>query len=337
MTCSRTPGGPACSRRMIMPELRRPRRPGWAAPATWSAATSCCSSPEPGTLAYPTAADWFSDITHASAISGYVHDVDRYLRATHSRALLGRPPSVYNAHLPDGPLRDPYTLNAEGKGDSVEEGATPTSAAVASSRRLRWRACGSRRSASTCRCTTARTTPPWRRGSATCTDPRLPVGGAGTHAVLTGHSGRAQLDPVHPSRRMRGRATCSTSTSPGRSWRTAVDQIKVVKPDDGDDLRQVPGHDYVTLLTCTPDRGEHPSAARARRTRGHGRVAERPDGCRTGRRDPGTGVVDPAARGRARSRGVRRVSPSPACPPEGVVMSASPSSTHPASGSCPPG
>ncbi|WP_444810947.1 sortase, partial [Streptococcus canis] len=31
-----------------------------------------------------------------------------------------------------------------------------------------------------------------------------------------------------------------------------VDQIKVVEPTEFSDLLIVPGHDYVTLLTCTP-------------------------------------------------------------------------------------
>lgn len=31
-----------------------------------------------------------------------------------------------------------------------------------------------------------------------------------------------------------------------------VDQIKTVEPDDFSDLLIVPGHDYMTLLTCTP-------------------------------------------------------------------------------------
>src|SRR5690606_23666220 len=31
-----------------------------------------------------------------------------------------------------------------------------------------------------------------------------------------------------------------------------VDQIKVVLPEQTDDLRAVPGEDYVTLVTCTP-------------------------------------------------------------------------------------
>ena len=31
-----------------------------------------------------------------------------------------------------------------------------------------------------------------------------------------------------------------------------VDQIRIVKPDEVDDLAIVPGKDYVTLVTCTP-------------------------------------------------------------------------------------
>ena len=57
----------------------------------------------------PPSADWFSDLAHASEISGYVHDV----AGTDAASLrdLREAAQVYNAHLPNGPLRDPYVLN----------------------------------------------------------------------------------------------------------------------------------------------------------------------------------------------------------------------------------
>ena len=79
----------------------------------------------------------------------------------------------------------------------------------------------------------------------------LPVGGASSHCVLTGHTGLPSsalftdinklangdmfyiqyLDEVH--------AYC-------------VDQVKIVEPTDSSDLKIVPGKDYITLLTCYP-------------------------------------------------------------------------------------
>ncbi len=38
----------------------------------------------------------------------------------------------------------------------------------------------------------------------------------------------------------------------GETLAYEVDQITTIEPDNGEELRQVPGKDYVTLLTCTP-------------------------------------------------------------------------------------
>ena len=79
----------------------------------------------------------------------------------------------------------------------------------------------------------------------------LPVGGAGTHAVLTGHTGL-------PSARL---FTDLTELAEGDVFYVhvlsevlayQVDQIKVVEPTDTGDLQLTPGQDYVTLMTCTP-------------------------------------------------------------------------------------
>ena len=79
----------------------------------------------------------------------------------------------------------------------------------------------------------------------------LPVGGAGTHAVLSGHTGlpRAEL------------FTGLTELEAGDEFMIRVldelltyeiDQIRVVLPDDVSDLKIDPEQDYCTLVTCTP-------------------------------------------------------------------------------------
>lgn len=63
-------------------------------------------------LPYPSAATWITDIAHASDVSAYVAEVtgagneELAARLTAAR--------TYNAHLPAGPLRDPYLLNDAG-------------------------------------------------------------------------------------------------------------------------------------------------------------------------------------------------------------------------------
>ena len=79
----------------------------------------------------------------------------------------------------------------------------------------------------------------------------LPVGGVGTHAVLTGHRGL-------PSARL---FTDLDKVKLGDVFYIyvldevlayQVDQIVTVVPSEVNDLQIVPGKDYVSLVTCTP-------------------------------------------------------------------------------------
>ncbi len=79
----------------------------------------------------------------------------------------------------------------------------------------------------------------------------LPVGGNNTHAVLTAHRGLpaarlfTDLDKLAIGDRFYIKNIRETMAY-------QVDEIKVIEPDDYTPLTVVPGHDYVTLLTCTP-------------------------------------------------------------------------------------
>lgn len=79
----------------------------------------------------------------------------------------------------------------------------------------------------------------------------LPVGGAGTHAVLSGHRGLpssklfTDLDKLEVG-------DVFYVTILNRLLTYQVDQIKTVLPVDTDDLQTERGKDYCTLMTCTP-------------------------------------------------------------------------------------
>lgn len=79
----------------------------------------------------------------------------------------------------------------------------------------------------------------------------LPVGGQGTHAVLTGHTGEAdkalfsRLDELEHGDVF----TIRTGT---RTLSYRVADIRTVLPRDTKALRIEPGRDLVTLVTCTP-------------------------------------------------------------------------------------
>lgn len=140
-----------------------------------------------GFLAYPSTATWLSDLTHASTVSGYAQEVDS--ADPSSLADLLDEAHAYNDRLPPGPLRDPYTLNAEGAPVDVEDGRDDY---------LGQLSLGIHSPMARIRIPELGVDLPIYHGTDEATLSRgvghlygssLPVGGAGTHAVLTGHSG----------------------------------------------------------------------------------------------------------------------------------------------------
>lgn len=79
----------------------------------------------------------------------------------------------------------------------------------------------------------------------------LPVGGVGTHAALSGHTGMAgqrmfsDLDQLKEGDLFGLRVL-------GEELTYMVDRIRVVLPTDVSELAIDPAEDYVTLITCTP-------------------------------------------------------------------------------------
>ncbi len=79
----------------------------------------------------------------------------------------------------------------------------------------------------------------------------LPVGGAGSHCVISGHRGLpsarlfTDIDQLQEGDRFMLQVLGETLTY-------EVDQIRTVLPDELDDLQRQNGQDYCTLVTCTP-------------------------------------------------------------------------------------
>lgn len=79
----------------------------------------------------------------------------------------------------------------------------------------------------------------------------LPVGGEGTHCIVSGHRGLpsarlfTDLDQLVEGDVFLFRILDETLTY-------EVDQIRIVLPDELDELEIVPGEDLCTLVTCTP-------------------------------------------------------------------------------------
>lgn len=90
-----------------------------------------------------------------------------------------------------------------------------------------------------------------RKGAGHLENTSLPVGGAGTHTVLSTHTGYptatlfTELDKLEEG-------DLFFLEVLGETLAYQVDQVKVVEPDDTSDLLIDNEEDYVTLVTCTP-------------------------------------------------------------------------------------
>lgn len=79
----------------------------------------------------------------------------------------------------------------------------------------------------------------------------LPVGGTGTHAVLTGHTGLSQAKLLSDLSEMKAGDVFYISVL-GRKMAYEVYATSVVLPEDTEQLRIEKDKDLVTLVTCTP-------------------------------------------------------------------------------------
>ena len=79
----------------------------------------------------------------------------------------------------------------------------------------------------------------------------LPIGGNSSHSVITAHSGLPQAKLFSDLEKMKvGDKFYVHNIFETLAYQ--VDEITVIEPHEFDKLLIVPGHDYVTLLTCTP-------------------------------------------------------------------------------------
>lgn len=226
----------------------RARRP-WAASGIVAVVVALVGG---AILSYPLAAPWITDVIQADQLLSYHQGVDALDPADVERMLASA--HDYNANLPNGPLRDPYVLNESGEAVSLDEGRAryeselrmPSAGADAPMAQLSIPAIGINL--------------PVYHGTSEDTLTRgvghfygsgLPVGGAGVHPVLTAHSGYVEATLFDDLDRLTIGDTFSILVL-GELLHYRVDNIATVLPDESELLRQVPGKDYVTLVTCTP-------------------------------------------------------------------------------------
>ncbi|MEC3854075.1 class C sortase [Paenarthrobacter ureafaciens] len=202
-----------------------------------------------GVLLYPTAAAWFSDRVHATEISGYVDTVENL--APSARKSLLEEARTFNHELPSGPLRDPYALNDQGGQEMVGAGSDAYKKLLD---------IGPGGMMGRISIPSIKADLPIFHGTDENTLSKgvghlfgsgLPVGGVGTHSVLTAHSGfvNATLFDKLDQVKLDDQFTVDVL---GETLYYRVKDIKTVLPEETDDLRKKPGRDLVTLVTCTP-------------------------------------------------------------------------------------
>lgn len=79
----------------------------------------------------------------------------------------------------------------------------------------------------------------------------LPIGGASTHSVITGHTGLSNAKLFTDLIELK-EGDIFILHIYGETLTYEIDQIKTVKPSELNDLTVIPGKDYCTLVTCTP-------------------------------------------------------------------------------------
>lgn len=229
-------------------------------------------------LVYPTAAQWFAAWNTREDVNGYVHSVaslpDPALAALRQRA------HDYNDRLPVGQLRDPYAVGAPAAPDEALREAREALAVSGTDvvARLRIPAIDVDLSVLLGSNDTV-----FARGIGLMLGSSLPVGGPGTHAVLSGHSayvGSTLLD--HLDQVVEGDHFIIDSLGEQHHYR--VDRLEVVVPTQTGSLQIVPGLDQVTLVTCTP------KGINSHRLLVHGVRIDAPEW------SPTTTVLDPPAR-----------------------------------------
>ncbi|WP_284977006.1 class C sortase [Arthrobacter sp. efr-133-TYG-104] len=200
-----------------------------------------------GLVLYPQAADWFSSLSHNSQLSGYAQDVQQL--GPSARTLALDRARQYNSRIPAGQLRDPYSSQTPAPALDGQMKDYQSQLNVANDDvigRLRYPSLNI-------------DLPIYHgtsddvlaKGIGHLYGSSLPVGGPGTHAVLTSHSGipNAELfTPLHSAKT----GDIFSSEVMDHDFYYQVTKIEVVEPDDISSLKITAGEDSITLITCTP-------------------------------------------------------------------------------------
>lgn len=196
---------------------------------------------------YPTMASWFSTKAQESVVDTYLDEVE--LVPDHDKVAALAAAHAYNAEIPEILLSDPYTMQdaREGRGGAFEtylEQLSFHGSDVMARVRIP---------------SISVNLPIFHgtddavldRGAGHLFGGSLPVGGPGTHSVITAHSGLISAVMFDDLEQVRVGETIVIDVA-GETLVYQVTSTQVVEPTEVSDLKLVPGQDLLTLVTCTP-------------------------------------------------------------------------------------
>lgn len=197
-------------------------------------------------LLYPATASWFSQVQQSQAVNQYGSSVQELGPAGRAAALASA--EQYNGTLTGGAVVDPFTQMPAGEleaagGDYRKQLSLSPDGVMA---RLRIPAIQADLPIFHGTSDTV-----LQRGVGHLFGTALPVGGSGTHAVLTGHTGIPEstlfthLEDVKPG------DTVEVVVY-GEVLTYRVTTTEVILPTETESLRPVQGEDLISLVTCTP-------------------------------------------------------------------------------------
>ena len=191
-------------------------------------------------LLYPTVSDYWNSFHQSEAVAGYVQDAEDMSEQKKAEMLAAT--QAYNQTLQTGVIPDLNLSRAEAK--IYDQMLDVTSTGIMAYIEI----------------PKLNTTLPIYHGTDDSVlqvaighipGTSLPVGGKGTHAVISGHRGLASAKLFTDIDRLVEGDTFIIQVL-DETLTYEVDQILTVTPDDVSALAIDPEQDYVTLMTCTP-------------------------------------------------------------------------------------
>lgn len=191
-------------------------------------------------LSYPTVSDYWNSFHQSKAVAGYVDSVADLSKAEYSKMLSDS--ESYNKTLDQGVIPD-LNINGEAK-EAYNKLLDVTGSGIMAYVEI----------------PKLNTTMPIYHGTDDSVlqvaighipGTSLPVGGEGTHSVISGHRGLPSAKLFTDIDKLVDGDVFLIQVL-GETLTYEVDQILTVTPDDVSALTIDPDQDYVTLVTCTP-------------------------------------------------------------------------------------